>query len=258
MIRFFVGNENITDENIYLDDPQDLKHLTRVLRARVGDRISISDGEAWEYLTEIREIGDTEVILGILEKSAFEREPETRVTLYQGMPKGTKLETIVQKSVELGVKNIVPVFMSRTVVVDRGNFRKKQERLQKIADEAVKQCKRGIIPEVSGAVDFEGMMEEMKRADHDLIIAAYENENGYTIKDALRREEDRDEMKTGSSAISIGLVIGPEGGFEEEEISALGDAFGEKLKVVSLGKTILRTETAGIAALAMIMYELEL
>ncbi len=255
MIRFFVGSENITEEHIYLDDPQDMKHLTKVLRARVGDKVSISDGEAWEYVTEIGEIGSTEVILNILEKSPFLREPETRVTLYQGIPKAAKLETIVQKTVELGVYKIVPVFMSRTVVEDKGKFHKKQERLQKIADEAVKQCKRGIIPEVSDAMDFSGMLEDIKANNFDGVILAYESEEGFTIKDAIRDSEGDLNIKKGSR---VALVIGPEGGFEEEETETVKDIFGRKAAIVSLGKTILRTETAGMAALAMIMYELEL
>ncbi len=255
MIRFFVGSENITDSTIYLDDPEDRKHLVKVLRARVGDEVSISDGERWEYVAEIREIGDTEVILNILEKTPFQREPSTRVTLYQGIPKAAKLETIVQKTVELGVDRIVPVFMARTVVADKGNFSKKRDRLQKIADEAVKQCKRGRIPEVADAMDFKGMMRELGESGYDHILLPYESEDGYTIKNALRDDSENASLRKGCR---IAVIIGPEGGFDEDEVELIRDTFDRKASVVTLGKTILRTETAGMAALAMIMYELEL
>ena len=253
MIKFFVDKEDIFENKIYLSSPEDRKHLIKVLRARKGDEVVISDKEAWEYETVIDEISDTEVILRITDRHEFSQEPDTLVTLYQGVPKGPKLETVVQKTVELGVRRIVPVFMARTVVADKGNFGKKRDRLQKIADEAVKQCKRGIMPEVSSAMTFKDMMEEMGDKNYDLILVAYENEKGYTIKDALKGADSH--LGKGSE---IALVIGPEGGFEEEEVEMILDEFDRKACAVTLGKTILRTETAGMAALSMIMYELEL
>ncbi len=255
MIKFFVDAENITGGKIYLDSQDEIRHLVKVLRAKPGDQIMISDKEEWEYTAEILEIGDSEVVLTILDKQKFAQEPETRVTLYQGVPKAAKLETIVQKTVELGIKRIVPVFMSRTVVTDKGNFSKKIARLQKIADEAVKQCKRGIIPEVGPAMNFREMISDIKNKEYDAVIIPYENEDGFTLKDALRYDSDLLGLRKGSS---IALIIGTEGGFEEDEVELVRDTFDRKAQVVSLGKTILRTETAGMAALAMIMYELEL
>ena len=254
MIKFFVDKEDIFENKIYLSSPEDRKHLTRVLRARVGDEVMISDKEAFEYETVIEEITESDVVLRITGKHEFSQEPETKITLYQGVPKGPKLETVVQKTVELGVKRIVPVFMSRTVVADKGNFGKKRDRLQKIADEAVKQCTRGIIPEVADAMSFRDMMEELSEKNYDAILVAYENEKGYSIKDALRGGADT-HLKRGSS---IALIIGPEGGFEEDEVECILDEFDRKACAVTLGKTILRTETAGMAAISMIMYELEL
>ena len=254
MIKFFVDKENITGDKIYIEDREDIKHLVKVLRARPGDEVIISDKEKYEYETEILEIGDLEVVLGIRDCHEFAAEPLTKVTLYQGVPKASKLETVVQKTVELGINRIVPVFMARTVVSDKGNFAKKRDRLQKIADEAVKQCKRGIIPEVAEALDYRGMMEELAERNYDAILVAYENEKGFSIKDALR-EGEYALLRKGSS---IALIIGPEGGFEEEEVDQILDGFNRKACAVTLGKTILRTETAGPAALAMIMYELEL
>ena len=251
MIKFFVDSENIFEDKIYLDSREDLKHLVKVLRSKVGDRVLISDKVRWEYTAEIAEIRDTEAVLRILERHAFEREPETKVTLYQGVPKGQKMETIIQKTVELGVERIVPVFMSRTVVEDKGNYPKKIARYQKIADEAVKQCKRDIIPEVSGSMNFREMAEELRKERYGLVLVPYENEEGKTIKNALRE----DTVKKGSR---LAIVIGPEGGFEEEEIRILAEDPDIEARVVSLGKIIMRTETAGMAALAMTMFELEL
>jgi 16S rRNA (uracil1498-N3)-methyltransferase len=140
------------------------------------------------------------------------------------------------------------------VVQDKGNFEKKVTRLQKIADEAVKQCKRDRIPEVSSALDFNGMMWDLAHEDYDAILIPYENKKGYTMKDALRFT-DEIRLKRGDN---IALVIGPEGGFDDDEIEMIQDEFDRKAQVVTLGKIIMRTETAGIAALSMIMYELEL
>ena len=255
MIKFFADKEDIFENKIYLTSFEDRKHLIKVLRARPGDRVVISDKEAWEYETVIEEITDTDVVLRITDRHKFDTETETKVTLYQGIPKGQKLETVVQKTVELGVTRIVPVFMARTVVQDKGNYQKKTDRLQKIADEAVKQCKRGIIPEVSCALYFDAMIDDLKAGDFDLILVPYENESGFSIKGALRNDQAVTSLKKGSR---IALIIGPEGGFEDEEVRLILDTFGNKACAVTLGKTILRTETAGPAALAMIMYELEL
>jgi 16S rRNA (uracil1498-N3)-methyltransferase len=135
--------------------------------------------------------------------------------------------------------------MDRTVVTDKGNFGKKVDRWQKVSAEAVKQCRRGIIPEVSEPVNSKEMMEMMKQ--YDMILFPYENETGRTIKDALRGLRNK--------PASIAMVIGPEGGFSDDEAELLKTIGAD---CVSLGKTILRTETAGMAALAMVMYELEL
>lgn len=246
MSRFFVNPEDIAEKYIYLSDKTDLHHMKKVLRLRVGDEVDISDGEAWEYRTKIEEIGDDEAVLLIEDKQKFAREPKLIVTLYQGIPKGSKMEEIIQKSVELGVHDIVPVFMERTVVVDKGNMGKKVQRWQKIADEAVKQCKRGIIPEVKMPVKFAETVCRM--SEHDLVVFPYENEEGRTIKECLQACSEK-RPKT------VAVIIGPEGGFADSEAKELKQSGAD---TVSLGKTILRTETAGPAAIAMIMYQLEL
>ncbi|MGN0659419.1 MAG: RsmE family RNA methyltransferase [Emergencia sp.] len=244
-MRLFTDPADIGDKYIRITDKGDIRHLIKVMRMKEGDEIEVSDCQDWEYTAEIVSISEDEVVLAICDKQSFAREPQLSVTLFQGIPKAGKMETIIQKCVELGVKSIVPVFMERTVVVEKGNFSKKLERWQKISAEAVKQCRRGVIPEVERQLRFDEMTEHLK--NFDLILFPYENETGRTIKDCLR----------GLKEIpgSVAIVIGPEGGFADSEAAKL-DAAGAVR--VSLGKTILRTETAGMAALAMTMYELEL
>ena len=245
MSRFFTDASNIGDEFISITDKQDIKHLSKVLRLKAGDSVDISDSCEWEYRAVIDEISEDEVILKIIDKQKFAREPEIQVTLFQGIPKAGKMETIIQKCVELGVHAVVPVFMDRTVVVEKGNFGKKLDRWQKISDEAVKQCKRGMIPEIMDQRKFRQALEDLKT--YDLILFPYENETGYSIKDCLRGLNEKPQ--------TVAIIIGPEGGFSDSEAEALDEIGAER---VTLGKTILRTETAGMAALAMTMYELEL
>ena len=262
MSKFFVDPSAVSGANIYLENKDDLHHLRKVLRARPGMELDISDGDCWEYKTCLEELTEDCATLKIVDKQKFATEPVTRVTLYQGVPKASKMETVIQKTVEMGVDTIVPVFMERTVVVEKGNFGKKLERWQKIAAEAVKQCKRGIIPRVTESYDVDKMLTEL--SNYDLIICPYENEDRLTIKDFLRaapelaarvRTGREGTGQPGPQALRVALIIGPEGGFSEGEIEKLKAAGAA---TVTLGKTILRTETAGLAALAMIMYELEL
>lgn len=245
MARFFVDSSDVSEKTIIIRSKEDIKHITKVLRLKEGDKLEISDSTEWEYEVEIDFIDSEVVETVILDKQKFAREPEIKVTLFQGIPKQSKMETIVQKCVELGVYSIVPVFMDRTVVVDKGKFDKKIERWQKISAEAVKQCKRGIVPEVCDAIKSKELPDAVK--EYDLILFPYEIETGRTIKDALKGLENKPE--------SVAIIIGPEGGFSDKEADALKAANAD---CVSLGKTILRTETAGLAALSMVMYELEL
>lgn len=271
MRRFFVDPSAVEGKYIVLTDKEDLHHMRKVLRLAIGDELAVSDGAAWEYRVRITDLSDQAARLEILDKQKFAREPRLKVTLFQGIPKATKMEGIIQKCVELGVYAIAPVFMERTVVVDKGNFGKKLLRWQKISDEAVKQCKRGIIPEVEEPVQFKEMVNRL--ANYDLILFPYENEENRTIKDCLRgltsaysaAAPDGVDGAVGGAAApdgkaawlpeTVAIIIGPEGGFSDKEAALLDQAGAER---VSLGKTILRTETAGPAALAMTMYELEL
>ena len=260
-------------ENIEIIDKDDIKHIVKVLRLKAGDKIEVSDSTEFEYIVELvsipESVGDDSIVVGrIIDKQAFRGEATTRVTLFQCLPKQGKMETIIQKSVELGVYKIVPVYCSRTVVKDKES-RGKIQRWNRVAAEAVKQCKRGIIPQVADPVKLEEMTEMF--GHFDLVLFPYEDEKGTSMKDVLRQwlaltavasagsGTGGDRLKRGPEARpetgpEIGLVIGPEGGFSAGEAALITEKGG---KALSLGKTILRTETAGPAALAMIMYELE-
>lgn len=200
----------------------------------------------------------------VIERRKFTREPGVKVTLFQGIPKSGKMESIIQKCVELGIYEIIPVWTERTVVTDKGNFAKKIDRWQKIADEAVKQCRRGIIPEIARDMKLKDAANMFSA--YDLVMLAYEGEEKCSIKDCLessindcRRgctETDcASDLKRTAGLANIAIIIGPEGGFSDAEAKMMTEAGAHS---VTLGKTILRTETAGPAMLAMIMYALEL
>ena len=210
-----------------------------------GDLIEISDGDTWEYEGEILNIDDDQVEVKIVDKQKFAREPEIDITLYQGVPKSGKMELIVQKNVELGVKTFVPTFMDRTVVSGMDKYKKKIERYNSIAMEAAKQCRRGIIPTVTDPIKFKELLSKLD--DYDLVIFPYENESNFTIKNYLEGLTEKPKK--------VAIVIGPEGGFSDSEVASLNE---KGIESVTLGNTILRTETAGIATVAMVMYQLEI
>jgi len=245
MSRFFVTPEKVGNACISITEKEDIRHITKVLRLKKGDRIDISDSVEWEYKTEIVCMETDYIEAKILDKQKFAREPEVKISLFQGLPKQGKMELIIQKAVELGVFQIIPVFTDRSIVTDNGKMGKKIERWQKIADEAVKQCRRGIIPRIAEELKFKEMLDKLE--NFDLVLFPYENEENRSIKKSLQSLDEKPR--------SVAVIIGPEGGFSEQEATAL-KAIGADC--VTLGKTILRTETAGLAAIAMIMYELEL
>ncbi len=237
MARFFVPSEAIDGENIHISG-EEAAHMTRVLRMREGDTFTACDGAQTDYLCEIESADKKEVWAKILEKRKNEAEPGVRITLYQGIPKGAKLDYIVQKCVEIGVSRIVPVQTAR--VVKGGDV--KRERLSRIAFEAAKQSGRGIVPEVGETLAFGAAIEEAKEAE--LSLFPYECEKEQSLKRALR----------GKTPGTVSIFIGPEGGFSEEE-AALARESG--FAVVTLGSRILRTETAGAVTCGNILYETE-
>ena len=241
MNRFFVKKDDIADNSAIITG-EDVKHISKVLRMAPGDKVMLCDGEGYQYLAEIADISKEHVNLRILSAERCAAEPLQRITLYQGLPKGDKMELIVQKCVELGITEIVPVAAERSIVrIKPGEFGGKRTRYQRVAYEAAKQCGRGIIPDIADITTFKAA--DMSR--HDLIIIAYEDEKGTTLKSLL---------KANLKAKDIAIVIGPEGGLERAEVDMLTQKGGT---TVTLGPRILRTETAGMAALAMILYEIE-
>lgn len=246
MNRFFVDVENIIEEENYIrmDDQEDRKHILKVLRLNIGDCVEISDGCGHVYIAEIQSISESAIDLKLLEKRKSEAEPDVKITLFQSIPKSDKMEIIIQKTVELGITEIVPVISQRTVVrLHSKNEQKKLERWRKIASEAAKQCKRGIIPNVHPPISFEQMLERI--CQYDFVAIPYEKEKELGLKDLLKN--------CGPAWKKIGIVIGPEGGFTEEEISIAKRAGAVS---VTLGPRILRTETAGFVALSIFMYEI--
>lgn len=243
MRRFFTEPENISDGMIEIID--DARHITNVLRMEPGDLIEVFDGGGYDYTAELVEIDSRRCAAKIVGSKRSELEPEIKATLYQGIPKSDKLDTIIQKAVELGVYEIVPVRTARSVakISDDKRGAQKISRYNKISVEAAKQCGRGIVPEVRAPIDFEEALAELK--EFDLSIMPYE---------ILGHDGDKGlsgVLKANPSAKNIAVIIGPEGGFADSEAEKLKDV----AERVGLGKRILRTETAGSALLAIIMYE---
>ncbi len=244
MFQFFVEPGAVGENEIRITG-DDVNHIKNVLRMKTGTKIRISNREDADYICHISEISDEEIIAVIEEKDLKGTELPCKVVLFQGIPKGDKMELVVQKNVELGVHRIVPVAMKRSIVkIDEKKAAAKRERWQKISEAAAKQSKRMIIPEVELPVLYKEAVEMAKEMDH--FIFPYENAEGM--------KETREAIEAIKPGDRVGIFIGPEGGFEEEEVSAAVDAGA---KVVSLGKRILRTETAGMALLAILMYKLE-
>ena len=243
MHKFFVPKHNIVD-NIATIDGEDVKHIYKVLRLKVKEKVSINNCEGKEYLGEINLIDKSSVTVNLLEESSINNESPIDVYLFQGMPKSTKMDLIVQKNTELGVKAITPVITNRVEVKTELKEFKKVDRWNRIALEAAKQSKRSLIPEINVPIEFQKLLEELNSMD--LVVVPYENEEGYGIKKLVKNIEKENIKK-------VAIVIGPEGGFEEIEISKLKEIGA---RIVTLGPRILRTETAGFACLTLIMYEL--
>lgn len=243
MPKFFVTRDKITDTDITIDS-EDVAHITRVLRLGVGDEITVCDSQGTDYEAEIVTIGQKEIVCKINSKSASASEPNIKVTLFQGLPKASKMEYIIQKTTELGISEIVPVKLARCVVkIDNDKDEaKKLDRWQKISESAAKQSGRGIVPQISEIMTLDEIIEKSK--EFDLFFVPYECEEQKTLKETLLSKKD---VKT------VGFRIGPEGGFDIAETEKLRNAC---IDTVTLGKRILRTETAGEAVLAMTMYEI--
>ncbi len=243
MDRFFVEKKNVNlDNNTCLIEGEDVKHISKVLRCRIGENLEICDNDNNEYICEITNIDKSKVELNILEKVDIKRESNLKIKVYQGLPKGPKMEMILQKLTEVGVDEIILVETKRTVVkVDNKKEDKKIQRWERIIYEAAKQSKRGKIPRLRGVLSFKEALADMK--ENDFNIAPYENEKTKSIKQAIKSLDIN----------NIGIFVGPEGGFEDAEIKAIEEIGGQS---VSLGPRILRTETASLIASSIVLYEL--
>lgn len=239
MYNFFVNAADMCDDR-YRIGGTDYNHIKNVLRMSVGDTFLVSHNGKSD-LCEIEGFDKETVIARIVEKNCQNTELPVEIYLFQGLPKSDKMEFIIQKAVELGVSKIIPVEMKRCVVkIDDKKKASKQARWQAIAESAAKQSKRNVIPEVSQPIPYN---EAVKAAGKlDLFMVPYENERGMEATKAALIQL--------TNCRSLGIIIGPEGGFEESEIEFAKDNGG---KLISLGKRILRTETAAITALAMCM-----
>ncbi len=241
MNRFFVPLEQIKDEKIVIKG-EDVNHIKYVLRFKINDKIEVvCNGVV--YLSTISFIKNNEIVVDILETKVGDNEPPIDIYLYQGLPKSSKMDFIIQKATEIGVKKIFPIITKRTVVKIKNSKKEenKVNRWNKICTEAAKQSKRDNIPKVNNILKFNEMIELLREEEN--ILVPYESEENNGLKNILNKSRSK----------KIHLIIGPEGGFEAEEIMKLKSVDG---KIVSLGPRILRTETAGLATMAILMYEL--
>jgi 16S rRNA (uracil1498-N3)-methyltransferase len=239
-----VAPEQIQDKRITLTG-EDHKHLSQVLRLGPGDIIGVFDGSGMEYEARLIKVDKAEALAEILSSRLSDTEPRLRVTLLQGIPKGEKMDWIVQKAVELGVYQVIPVITQHTVVkLDQKERQKKAERWNRIAREAAKQCKRAFVPQVLTPVSLDEMLK--LRDNYDAAVLLYENEQKKCLKELMI-------CYTINKIGDIALFVGPEGGFSSLEVDK---CFQNGFAVAGLGKRILRSETAAISGLSIIMYEM--
>lgn len=239
MFRYFCADDNIIDDKVIINGG-DLKHLKTILRAKVGDEVSIVT-KSNEFIAEIEEIHTDEIICSIVDRLDINNETAINITLCQGIPKQTKMETIIQQNVELGVKSFIPLITERTVVKlnDKDREQKKLDRWRKIAKESSKQSKRNIVPVVEDIMTVKELIEKIKK-EAPVVLVPYELENVSTLKDVLSHVKQ-----------NYYIIIGPEGGFDIKEIEMFKSVGAY---IVTLGKRILRTETAGVVTSAVVLY----
>ena len=243
MYQFFVQNEQVQQNKIIITG-SDVNHIKNVIRLKPSDAIRVSDEDGNAYFCHITEIFEMEVWAEIDRMDETGTELSNRIYLFQGLPKNEKMELIIQKAVELGVYEVIPVAMRNCgVKLDDKKAEGKVKRWQAIAESAAKQSKRTIIPNIAMPISYKQAIERAKELDVTLV--PYENERGM--------EATRELILGIKKGESIGIIIGPEGGFAEEEIEMVKDGMHR----ISLGRRILRTETAGLATLSMLIFHLD-
>lgn len=244
MQKFFIKSEQINEDKIKILGT-DVNHIINVLRLNKNSQIQVCDEDTSQnYIVEVLEYDKEIIVCKILEKINATVESNVNITVYQGLPKADKMELIIQKTTEIGVKKIIPVEMQRSIVkLTSKDECKKIDRWQKISEVAAKQSKRDIIPKIENVQKIDKICDDI--SEYDLFIVAYEDEDKNTLKEVLKKN---------NVAKNIAVLIGPEGGIDSQEIQKLKQSGAI---VVTLGKRILRTETAPIVISSNIIYELE-
>ena len=246
MHKFFTPKELIIGDVAKIIG-DDVKHIYKVLRITQGEKVTLNNCEGVEYIAKVISVTKQEVLLEVLEKLDVNNESDIKIYLFQGLPKSQKMDLIVQKGTDLGVTEFIPTITHRVDVKLKGEF-KKLDRLNRVALEAAKQSKRSIIPKVSEPIEFDDMIEKINSLD--LVLVPYENAENFGIKKLVNNLEKNGSVE---KIKSVGIFVGPEGGIEEDEIEKLKE---NGAHIITLGKRILRTETAGFVATSLIQYEL--
>ncbi|MGM0471810.1 MAG: 16S rRNA (uracil(1498)-N(3))-methyltransferase [Bacillota bacterium] len=245
MHHFFVESEMISEEQVRITG-DDVDHITKSLRLGCGDQISVADGAGTKYIVEISEVGNGLILAEIIERFTAGVEPEVKVTLLQGLPKSKKLDLIVEKCTEIGIDKIIPANTKRSVVkLSSSKAQRRRDRWQRKAEAAAKQSQRAKIPTIAPLMDLADL--DQIAADYDLILCPWEVEDKLTLQEKLTTVANQDTIE------KVLIIIGPEGGFAAEEIEDVKEAGAE---IVTLGPRILRTETAGLTTLSLVLYEL--
>jgi 16S rRNA (uracil1498-N3)-methyltransferase len=244
--RFFVSNNDITSDRIEITG-NDYQHISRSLRLQEGDNIIVCTGDGNDLLVQLDEFNDNSVVGRIVKKKRSSTEPQSEITIAQAIPKSRNMELVVQKTTEIGIKEIIPLHTKRTIVKLKGKKKKKRiNRWQRIAEEAAKQSQRGIIPPIKDI----HTIKQLKNLNevYDLVLTLWADEEAKCLK-KLMRGLDRSKIN------KVLIIIGPEGGFTDKEICLIKDEL--KGHSVSLGPRIFRTETAGLVGLSALLYELD-
>lgn len=246
MPKFFVKSEQINNKKITIIG-EDVNHIKNVLRLKIDDNIQVCNVDtSINYTCGISKINNESIECIIFNEAKSNCESNIQVDIFQGLPKADKMELIIQKSVELGASEIIPVEMKRCVVkIDEKSKQKKIERWQKISEVAAKQSGRDIVPKINNIVNIKSICNSINK--YDIVLLAYENEKENTLKNELIKLKGKNNLK-------IGIIIGPEGGIDEQEVNMLKQAGA---KIITLGNRILRTETVALVVTGIIMYELE-
>lgn len=246
MYKFFVTEDQIEENQIIIKE-EDVNHIKNVLRLEKCEKIEIANiTNGCQYLSQIIELNSNTIKCEIIEQLDSTRETGLYLHIFQGLPKAEKLETIIQKTIEIGVCEITPVMMQRCVVkLDDKVKERKMIRWRKIAEVAAKQSKRDQIPKINNPINLKNIYEKLE--NYDIVLVAYENETENKIKRILQQITVKQKMR-------IAVIIGPEGGLEEQEVQ---DLIKKGAKTISLGTRILRTETAPIVLSSIIMYEFD-